>query len=172
MQLPPTILSADKRDKSSLTKYLRPTRQSRPVAKLDKETPPSSTPAPQPASETDAESGDSDGDSMTASDEEPVIEAVDSAPPTQKKKASQISQRLRPPRSLETTLFSRLEQMYGPAIKRMLTVQYRLVYTCSYPCRMLTNCQKNARQDCRFPFESHVSLQAQLTCFSSSSSTP
>jgi DNA polymerase alpha-associated DNA helicase A len=32
---------------------------------------------------------------------------------------------LQPPRTLETTLFDRLERMYGPSIKRMLTVQYR-----------------------------------------------
>ena len=32
---------------------------------------------------------------------------------------------LRPPRTLETTMFDRLEKMYGPSIKRMLTVQYR-----------------------------------------------
>lgn len=33
--------------------------------------------------------------------------------------------KLKPPRTLETTLFDRLETMYGPGIKRMLTVQYR-----------------------------------------------
>jgi DNA polymerase alpha-associated DNA helicase A len=33
--------------------------------------------------------------------------------------------RLRRPRTLETTMFDRLEKMYGPGIKRMLTVQYR-----------------------------------------------
>lgn len=32
---------------------------------------------------------------------------------------------LRPLRSLETTLFGRLERLYGPGIKRILTVQYR-----------------------------------------------
>ena len=32
---------------------------------------------------------------------------------------------LRPPRTLETTLFERLEKLYGPGIKRVLTVQYR-----------------------------------------------
>ncbi|PSR75786.1 hypothetical protein PHLCEN_2v8903 [Hermanssonia centrifuga] len=153
MQLPPTILSADKRDKSSLTKSPRPTRQSKPVAKLDKETPTSSTPAPEPASEPDAESGGSDGDSMIASDEEPVIEAVDSAPPTQKKKASQISQRLRPPRSLEITLFSRLEQMYGPAIKRMLTVQYRMhAKIAAFPSKVMYHSKLN----------SHASVAAHL----------
>lgn len=32
---------------------------------------------------------------------------------------------LRPPKTLETTLFDRLEKMYGSAIKRMLEIQYR-----------------------------------------------
>lgn len=32
-----------------------------------------------------------------------------------------------PPRSLETTLFDRLEKMYGANIKRMLEIQYRYV---------------------------------------------
>jgi DNA polymerase alpha-associated DNA helicase A len=35
---------------------------------------------------------------------------------------------LQPPRTLETTLFDRLEAMYGPSIKRMLEIQYRSVY--------------------------------------------
>jgi len=34
---------------------------------------------------------------------------------------------LMPPRTLELTMFERLEIMYGPEIKRMLTVQYRYV---------------------------------------------
>jgi hypothetical protein len=34
---------------------------------------------------------------------------------------------LRPPRTLETTLFDRLERIYGPGIKRLLAVQYRFV---------------------------------------------
>ena len=32
---------------------------------------------------------------------------------------------LKPPRSLETTLFERLEHLYGPGIKRVLRIQYR-----------------------------------------------
>jgi hypothetical protein len=34
--------------------------------------------------------------------------------------------RLRPPRTLETTLFDRLESLYGEGIKRVLKVQYRM----------------------------------------------
>lgn len=33
--------------------------------------------------------------------------------------------RLKPPRTLETTLFDRLEKLYGEGIKRVLRVQYR-----------------------------------------------
>ena len=33
--------------------------------------------------------------------------------------------RLFPPRTLETTLFDRLERLYGEGIKRVLTIQYR-----------------------------------------------
>lgn len=32
---------------------------------------------------------------------------------------------LRPPKTLETTLFDRLERLYGPGIKKLLAVQYR-----------------------------------------------
>jgi DNA polymerase alpha-associated DNA helicase A len=35
--------------------------------------------------------------------------------------------RLSPPRSLERTLFDRLERLYGPGIKRVLNTQYRWV---------------------------------------------
>ena len=34
---------------------------------------------------------------------------------------------LKPPRTLEQTLFARLERLYGPGIKRVLQVQYRCV---------------------------------------------
>jgi DNA polymerase alpha-associated DNA helicase A len=39
---------------------------------------------------------------------------------------------LRPPRTLEMTMFERLEKMNGPGIKRMLTVQYRLAHSRRY----------------------------------------
>jgi hypothetical protein len=39
---------------------------------------------------------------------------------------SQSRPRLRPPRTLETTLFDRLESLYGEGIKRVLKVQYRM----------------------------------------------
>ncbi|KIY47591.1 P-loop containing nucleoside triphosphate hydrolase protein [Fistulina hepatica ATCC 64428] len=45
---------------------------------------------------------------------------------------------LRPPRSLETTLFDRLERMYGPSIKCMLQIQYRMHESiCAFPSNAL-----------------------------------
>jgi hypothetical protein len=40
--------------------------------------------------------------------------------------------RLKPPRTLETTLFDRLERLYGEGIKRVLKVQYRYVIVIGY----------------------------------------
>ena len=43
------------------------------------------------------------------------------------KMTSSLRCRLTPPATLELTMFERLETMYGPGIKCMLTVQYRYV---------------------------------------------
>lgn len=116
MQLPPTIISIDQ-DKKDRTK--KDTKQpSKPLAKspvnakksLQPPLPPKNAEEPPPPS-------DSEGTSEVSGDE--VMKA---GPPTTKKSA------LVPPRTLETTLFDRLEQMYGSRIKRMLEIQYRLVY--------------------------------------------
>ncbi|KAF8186355.1 P-loop containing nucleoside triphosphate hydrolase protein, partial [Pholiota molesta] len=46
--------------------------------------------------------------------------------------------KLVPPRTLETTLFDRLEGMYGASIKRMLEVQYRMHdQICAFPSKTL-----------------------------------
>ncbi|KAI6126687.1 P-loop containing nucleoside triphosphate hydrolase protein [Pisolithus sp. B1] len=45
---------------------------------------------------------------------------------------------LRPPRTLETTLFDRLEKMHGPGIKRLLNIQYRMhAQICEFPSKTL-----------------------------------
>lgn len=67
--------------------------------------------------------------STSHSDSDDVLSESSSDPPaaatTQTKTAHPG---LRPSRSLEITLFDRLEKMYGgPRIKRMLNVQYRSV---------------------------------------------
>ncbi|KXN82375.1 DNA polymerase alpha-associated DNA helicase A [Leucoagaricus sp. SymC.cos] len=45
---------------------------------------------------------------------------------------------LKPPRTLETTLFDRLEQMYSSRIKKMLEIQYRMhAQICEFPSETL-----------------------------------
>jgi DNA polymerase alpha-associated DNA helicase A len=72
-----------------------------------------------------------DIDSQSGSELEPTMGQISSLKSTllktkkaQKKKAF-VPSGLVPPRTLETTMFDRLERMYGPTIKRMLEVQYR-----------------------------------------------
>jgi DNA polymerase alpha-associated DNA helicase A len=73
---------------------------------------------------------DSEGDS---DEERDFVETAsgDCAPnapgPTSKMASSSHYRGLTPPRTLELTMFERLEKMYGPGIKCMLTVQYRYV---------------------------------------------
>lgn len=66
-------------------------------------------------------------------------------PPTDEIKALSLSDaakrtELRPPRTLETTLFDRLERLYGAGVKRVLQVQYRMnKHIASFPSKVLYN---------------------------------
>jgi len=87
------------------------------------------------AVEDDPEPG-SDSDSSTSSvegDDIPSHAAPKAAVPANKKPKA-LTGSLQIPKSLEVTLFDRLERMYGPDIKRMLTVQYRYVMTFKWSC--------------------------------------
>jgi DNA polymerase alpha-associated DNA helicase A len=55
---------------------------------------------------------------------------VSDAQGAKSKVATSLRCQLAPPRTLELTMFERLEKMYGPGIKCMLTVQYRCVTGC------------------------------------------
>lgn len=142
MQLPPTILSDNKkvnkkkvpqkkvsgqqgkdeptsRAKSSSTKVQV---QDAEVEHVDQ------SPAGD-ADEQENNPGESD-DSESSSEEdqdndEPIVVPDAQKQRTAKKAKRTKTQELRPPRTLETTLFERLEKMYGVGIKRMLKVQYR-----------------------------------------------
>ena len=110
MQLPPTILSLDdkKKDKKSTSHSqgsIKPT-----VPSLEK-----------PHTNTgnfnevlDSESSSSEGDLPDGVAEKSI--------PSQS-----LVPKLVPPRTLQTTLFDRLEKMYGSRIKKMLEIQYRYV---------------------------------------------
>jgi len=65
--------------------------------------------------------------SSTSSEEDEEDEGEDIALP--KRTVPQRPERslLRPPKTLGTTMFDRLESMYGQKIKKMLDVQYRSV---------------------------------------------
>jgi DNA polymerase alpha-associated DNA helicase A len=85
----------------------------------------SGTENPIPQHERIDREGDSD-------DERDCVEtdggsAPDISGPTSKMASNLRYRGIKPPRTLELTMFERLEKMYGPGIKCMLAVQYRYV---------------------------------------------
>jgi DNA polymerase alpha-associated DNA helicase A len=102
-QLPPTILSKDKKGAKKGAKKERATDKN-PDKKSDQ-------------AEED-EDDEAAGDGTEPKKPEDKIA-----------KLSLNTTCLRPPQTLETTLFHRLERLYGSGIKRVLKVQYRYVHT-------------------------------------------
>ncbi|KAL4076888.1 AAA domain-containing protein [Scleroderma yunnanense] len=145
MQLPPTVLSLDKRRKRGLVKGPElPTKD--PTEKKKKSGKVGSTKSPE--NPKDQEPSCSDTGSDTDSDlvkGDTVIAEEDVVPPSgdaeAKTKSSGNHEKrpvLRPPRTLEVTLFDRLEKMYGPGIKCLLNVQYRMhAEICEFPSKTL-----------------------------------
>ncbi|CDO68285.1 hypothetical protein BN946_scf184799.g12 [Trametes cinnabarina] len=125
MQLPPTIISVDKKDKKKDKSISAPEKNKQKASnagKASKDSPSKTAPAVVESSDVGPSgSSDEEGDTEIAADPEEPLKA---APRDPRKPGSQAV--LHPPRTLETTLFERLEKMYGPGIKRMLTVQYRM----------------------------------------------
>ncbi|KAH9916918.1 AAA domain-containing protein [Fomitopsis serialis] len=77
-------------------------------------------------------------DAPKPSEPPPVDEHKDSNGSENGNDDSSSANELRPPRSLETTLFDRLEKMYGPGIKRLLNVQYRMhAQIAAFPSKMM-----------------------------------
>ncbi|KAL7422025.1 hypothetical protein Q5752_003798 [Cryptotrichosporon argae] len=97
-QLPPTIMSkADKLKRPAKTRA-------------------ATAPIPEAQNGQDGSEGGSDNEELADTELVKGVADVDRAQ----------RPRLKPPRTLETTLFERLERLYGPGIKRVLTVQYRM----------------------------------------------
>ncbi|KAF5352066.1 hypothetical protein D9758_009403 [Tetrapyrgos nigripes] len=159
MQLPPTILSLDKdknkkgsKDKGAGSKGKKDSKTKKPAAEkakpgekkgatVNKDLPNDKDGTPPPDSEDDEDSG-SESDSAEADAQESPNASTskpESKSASNKKTATVTYPRpLRPPHTLETTLFDRLEKMYGSSIKRMLEVQYRMhEKICDFPSKTL-----------------------------------
>ncbi|KAJ3973634.1 AAA domain-containing protein [Lentinula raphanica] len=146
MQLPPTVLSLDKRQKDSkkgASVARKEKKQEKGARKSTSKIPASSQSGtnddavkpPESGSELD-ESLDKASDGDDDDDDDVKPEAVTQSQTKQAR--STKTPVLRPPRTLETTLFDRLESMYGPGIKRMLDVQYRMHdQICTFPSQTL-----------------------------------
>lgn len=165
MQLPPTILSLDshkkkKKDpvvtKSPGKKTAPPKTKSGPRGKPV--VPDSATVQPSQDEDHEANSDESDegGDTVMRDDDDipPTLEDANAGtltsggvnPPSVKALRRGA---LEPPRTLETTLFDRLEKMYGPGIKRLLNIQYRYkTYLSELPVALTVLDSQNEPEDC------------------------
>lgn len=113
-----------KRDKTK-----KPTQQSRKqvVAASSKTTKPTAD-SPQAVvviEEHDSDSQPTDADSEVDAVVEVAEQFLDTSLSDNNRTRKIRDPMLRPPKTLETTLFDRLEKMYGSYIKRMLEIQYR-----------------------------------------------
>ncbi|KAF9450011.1 P-loop containing nucleoside triphosphate hydrolase protein [Macrolepiota fuliginosa MF-IS2] len=123
MQLPPTIISLDKEKKDKAKKKTAKASGKSTTTKPSKASQPSN-----PIKNNEESPSSGSGNSSEVSGDE----MMEAELPTSKKPV------LQPPRTLETTLFDRLEQMYGSRIKRMLEIQYRMhAQICEFPSETL-----------------------------------
>lgn len=143
MQLPPTILSLDRHGQKEKIKDLDrkvtdspevPQKSSKSADSVKSSTKENVLPQTLQESElSSSENGtgtDSDGDSESVKGdviiaEEDVKAVIDNSETKPERPSKRLV--LRPPRTLETTLFDRLEKMHGRGIKRLLNIQYRCV---------------------------------------------
>ena len=142
MQLPPTILSLNnskKKKQNAITAKPLGKKAPAPKTKSDsKDKSDTSQPAPHQTPGDDdhvaniTDESDGEGDEIMNGDDDdlPVEDENKAETSTSGGRARPTAKKLPrgtlvPPRTLETTLFDRLEKMYGPGIKRLLNVQYR-----------------------------------------------
>lgn len=159
MQLPPTILSVDemRRKPQTVTKPKKPetAKKTNNRSRIVKSSPApkdlnASTQVSAPiASEGEANSlSESEAsDSHEENFPEGGTDVLQKPATDRSKKGNQVKLTgLRPPRTLETTLFERLEKMYGPSIKRLLNIQYRYplpsmyIHACVLKLCSITGC--------------------------------
>jgi DNA polymerase alpha-associated DNA helicase A len=142
MQLPPTILSLNNnkgKKHDHVSAKLTGKKTTAPKVKTDSknksnapEPPPADTPRDEDHNGNSADESDEEGDAIMNDDGDgpSLIDGTEAATSASRERNPPIIKKLCrgtlvPPRTLETTLFDRLEKMYGPGIKRLLNVQYR-----------------------------------------------
>ena len=159
MQLPPTILSLDDKKKKKAKEAPRPT--AKPSASNSKKAATKKDPVASVEIPKDPPESDSDlPEDSNSEDTLPKAAANLSLNPTTHRT------KLVPPRTLETTLFDRLEAMYGASIKRMLEVQYRFVMLNLPALTRRLNSDtytQYARTNLLFPLKNPLRLQTQIT---------
>ncbi|EIM87529.1 P-loop containing nucleoside triphosphate hydrolase protein [Stereum hirsutum FP-91666 SS1] len=168
-QLPPTILSLDKSGKEKKADKkaaaTKTTGKAAAKAKVKPSDPKAEVPQSKPQGEDDSASGSDSEGSSEDTDGENELEPASTTPKKDvevtkddKNKVKPKKARLRvlrPPRTLETTMFERLEKLYGPGIKRMLTVQYRMhEQIAQFPSQVMYNSKLQA----------HPSVASHLLC--------
>lgn len=139
LQLPPTVKSSVKphRPKSKPAKKKNVgTSASISAENQDRS---SDDPTVKPVTGAAKQDGDDDGDDDVELAEKFAAASMDDGRPT----------RLRPARSLETTLFSRLLGLYGSGLKSLLSIQYRMNTTImSFPNTELYEGKLSAHDSC------------------------
>ena len=164
MQLPPTILSLNnhKKKKDPVVTKAPGKKTASPKAKLG---PKGKPVAPDPtifqlpqdeAHETNSDESDEGGDIVMRDgyDVPPTLEDTSAGTLVSGGANPRVVKVLRRgtlelPRTLETTLFDRLEKMYGPGIKRLLNVQYRYrIYFSELPVVLTDLDPQNEPEDC------------------------
>ncbi|THH27192.1 hypothetical protein EUX98_g6997 [Antrodiella citrinella] len=127
-QLPPTVLAVSKRKK----------KDSKVVPKVVQAPKAPETSVVDVLRNLDIDESESDDEEELEAKEDPIFAEtadVDDERPLIEEEAKEIPAKkgvsnklvlIKPPRSLETTLFDRLLAMHGPRVKRMLNVQYRM----------------------------------------------
>jgi DNA polymerase alpha-associated DNA helicase A len=126
MQLPPTVLSLNRKVSEARPRESKSARSKEKGSRSEQPTGANVRPLEgtrDGSQMLDSSDFDDVGGAHGEMDEDNEVNEVVAA--TQPKEKGTKTTGLRPPRTLETTLFDRLEQMYGPSIKRLLDVQYR-----------------------------------------------
>ena len=166
MQLPPTILSLDNHKKKKKDPVVKKAPGKKTAPPKAKSSPKGKSVAPESATVQLPQDEDHEASSPDESDEggDTVMRDDDDISPTpEDANAETVASgganppavkalrrgALEPPRTLETTLFDRLEKMYGPGIKRLLNVQYRYrTHFSELPVALTALDSQNEPEDC------------------------